>query len=207
MLQADMTRDGYLIADYTTESQGPRSQRLEEYSDSFSSSRQTSPGVDKLLDIFDPDIPDILEKSFSDDFLSDSFPWTDYADPGKLSNKLFAPPGANKPNIPKLKVDTNQIKSNSAMAVFEFDDPEEGRRAKEEERMRLMRTGTSSSGRKNKRKITKSPSQASTPKVLGNEQYYYLLALSSTANFLSISQSYVGFRWLVSRTFIFCPKT
>ena len=152
----------FFLADYQTDSQGTRSQRLDEYSDSFSSSRQTSPGVDKLLDIFDPDI---LDKSFSDDFFSDSLSWTDYADPGKLSNKLFAPPGANKPNIPKLKVDTNQIKSNSAMAVFEFDDPEEGRRAKEEERMRLMRTGTSSSGRKNKRKITKSPSQVSTPKV------------------------------------------
>ena len=140
-----------------------RNQRTDDYTDSYSSSRQTSPGVDKLLDIFDPDI---LDKSFSDDFLTDTFSWTDYADPGKLSSKLYAPPGASKPNIPKLKVDTNQIKSNSAMAVFEFDDPEEGRRAKEEERMRLMRTGSSSSGRKNKRKITKSPSQASTPKVI-----------------------------------------
>lgn len=79
---------------------------------------------------------------------------------------MFAPPGAIKPNLPKLKVDTNQIKSNSAMAVFEFNDPEEGRRAKEEERLRLLRTG--SSGRKNKRKINKSPSQVSTPKVLLN---------------------------------------
>ena len=84
----------FFLADYQTDSQGTRSQRLDEYSDSFSSSRQTSPGVDKLLDIFDPDI---LDKSFSDDFFSDSLSWTDYADPGKLSNKLFAPPGAKSP--------------------------------------------------------------------------------------------------------------
>ena len=75
----------------------------------------------------------------------------------------------NKPNIPKLKVDTNQIKTNSAMAVFEFDDPEEGRRAKEEERLRALRIGGSAGvlPRKNKRKIAKSPSsQCLTPKVI-----------------------------------------
>ena len=117
-----------------------------------------SPSCSTLNKIFDLIDSKIFDKSFPDDIPTD---WTDLPDP-PTRNKPYQVLSSNvlpyqiRTNIPKLKVDTNQIRSNSAMSVFDFDDLEDSGRH-DEDRIHIFSAGGTASGRKNKRKMTKSP--------------------------------------------------
>ena len=109
---------------------------------------------DRLSDVIDPDFLD--DKNFLiSEGLYDHFLWSDYMDtkPPKHPTNTSTP----KASVPKLKVNTSQIKSKSAMAVFEFEDSMLG-----DGRARCKVNSDGSVDGKGKRKLNKSPSVSSS---------------------------------------------
>eukprot|EP00116_Pleurobrachia_bachei_P005574 sb/3465836/ len=120
---------------------------------------------DRLSDVIDPDLLD--DKNFLlPEGLYDNFLWSDYMDtkpPKHLSNPNSTS-STPKASVPKLKVNSSQIKSKSAMAVFEFEDNMlgDGRG-----RCKLNNDNIPTDG-KGKRKLNKSPSSSTSSQQGGS---------------------------------------
>ena len=122
---------------------------------------------DRLSDVIDPDLLD--DKNFLlPEGLYDNFLWSDYMDtkPPKHLSTPNSTSSTPKASVPKLKVNSSQIKSKSAMAVFEFEDnmlgDGRGRCKLNNDNIQLQPDG------KGKRKLNKSPSSSTSSQQGGS---------------------------------------